>query len=280
MTEEEKMLAGKLYDPSDPKLDTRRLLAHRLSMEYNNTLETDAEKRKAILAQLLPDCGEDTFLQGPLQFDYGCYTRFGKRCYANFNLVVLDVCPVTFGDDVFIGPNCSFVSPMHALLPEERNLKQRPDGSYYDLEYGKPITVGSNCWFGSNVTVCGGVTIGEGCVIGAGSVVTKDIPPHSLAVGNPCRVLRKLRKRTACSIKESLHKARLHANIIIIGIWENLRTSHRKDDSYGSDSIDKGKFSGRSDAGGQAGADRLLCRLVRSVPDGFADRGRDRRRTQ
>ena len=110
MTEEEKMLAGKLYDPSDPKLDARRLLAHRLSMEYNNTLETDAEKRKAILAQLLPDCGEDTFLQGPLQFDYGCYTRFGKRCYANFNLVVLDVCPVTFGDDVFIGPNCSFVS--------------------------------------------------------------------------------------------------------------------------------------------------------------------------
>ena len=93
MTEEEKMLAGKLYDPSDPKLETRRLLAHRLSMEYNNTLETDAEKRKAILAQLLPDCGEDTFLQGPLQFDYGCYTRFGKRCYANFNLVVLDVCP-------------------------------------------------------------------------------------------------------------------------------------------------------------------------------------------
>lgn len=201
MTEEEKMLAGKLYDPSDPKLETRRLLAHRLSMEYNNTPETDAEKRKAILAQLLPDCGEDTFLQGPLQFDYGCYTRFGKRCYANFNLVVLDVCPVTFGDDVFIGPNCSFVSPMHALLPEERNLKQRPDGSYYDLEYGKPITVGSNCWFGSNVTVCGGVTIGEGCVIGAGSVVTKDIPPHSLAVGNPCRVLRGITEKDSVQYK-------------------------------------------------------------------------------
>lgn len=204
MTEEEKMLAGKLYDPSDPKLDARRLLAHRLSMEYNNTLETDAEKRKAILAQLLPNCGEDTFLQGPLQFDYGCYTRFGKRCYANFNLVVLDVCPVTFGDDVFIGPNCSFVSPMHALLPEERNLKQRPDGSYYDLEYGKPITVGSNCWFGSNVTVCGGVTIGEGCVIGAGSVVTKDIPPHSLAVGNPCRVLREITEKDSVQYKPEL----------------------------------------------------------------------------
>ena len=177
MTEEQKMLAGKLYDPSDSRLEKRRQLA---------------EKRKAIMAELLPDCGEGTFLQGPLQFDYGCYTKFGKRCYANFNLVVLDVCPVVFGDDVFIGPNCSFVSPMHAYLPEERNLKQRPDGSYYDLEYGKPITVGNNCWFGSNVTVCGGVTIGDGCVIGAGSVVTRDIPANSLAAGSPCRVIRQI----------------------------------------------------------------------------------------
>ena len=192
MTEEQKMLAGKLYDPSDSRLEKRRQLAHRLSKEYNDTLETDAEKRKAIMAELLPDCGEGTFLQGPLQFDYGCYTKFGKRCYANFNLVVLDVCPVVFGDDVFIGPNCSFVSPMHAYLPEERNLKQRPDGSYYDLEYGKPITVGNNCWFGSNVTVCGGVTIGDGCVIGAGSVGTRDIPANSLAAGSPCRVIRQI----------------------------------------------------------------------------------------
>lgn len=92
MTEEQKMLAGKLYDPSDSRLEKRRQLAHRLSKEYNDTLETDAEKRKAIMAELLPDCGEGTFLQGPLQFDYGCYTKFGKRCYANFNLVVLDVC--------------------------------------------------------------------------------------------------------------------------------------------------------------------------------------------
>jgi maltose O-acetyltransferase len=139
-----------------------------------------------------PTAAKALFLQGPLQFDYGCYTKFGKRCYANFNLVVLDVCPVVFGDDVFIGPNCSFVSPMHAYLPEERNLKQRPDGSYYDLEYGKPITVGNNCWFGSNVTVCGGVTIGDGCVIGAGSVVTRDIPANSLAAGSPCRVIRQI----------------------------------------------------------------------------------------
>ena len=75
MTEEQKMLAGKLYDPSDSKLEKRRQLAHRLSKEYNDTLETDAEKRKAIMAELLPDCGEGTFLQGPLQFDYGCYTK-------------------------------------------------------------------------------------------------------------------------------------------------------------------------------------------------------------
>ncbi|MFR3812581.1 MAG: DapH/DapD/GlmU-related protein [Ruminococcus callidus] len=77
-------------------------------------------------------------------------------------------------------------------ISRRRNLKQRPDGSYYDLEYGKPITVGNNCWFGSNVTVCGGVTIGDGCVIGAGGVVTRDIPANSLAAGSPCRVIRQI----------------------------------------------------------------------------------------
>ena len=81
------------------------------------------------------------------------------------------------------------------LLPEERNIRMREDGSFYNLEYAKPITIKDNCWLASNVVVCGGVTIGEGCVIGAGSVVTKDIPPYSLAVGNPCRVIRKITEK-------------------------------------------------------------------------------------
>ena len=71
-----------------------------------------------------------------------------------------------------IGPNVTLATPMHPLLPEERNLRKREDGSFYNLEYAKPITIKDNCWLASNVVVCGGVTIGEGCVIGAGSVVT------------------------------------------------------------------------------------------------------------
>ena len=206
MTEQEYMLAGKLYDPSDPLLAKQRETAHRLSWEYNLLPETEEEKRQAILAQLLGACGEGSFLQGPIQFDYGIYTRFGKRCYTNFNFVVLDVCPVHIGDDVFFGPNCTLAPPMHALLPEERNLRRRADGSYYDLEYGKPITIGNGCWMASNVTICGGVTIGEGCVIGAGSVVTRDIPPHSLAAGNPCRVIRPITPADSIAAKAEIQR--------------------------------------------------------------------------
>jgi maltose O-acetyltransferase len=104
----------------------------------------------------------------------------------------LDVCPVRIGDNVMIGPNVTLATPMHPLLPEERNVRRRPDGSFYNLEYAEPITIEDNCWLGSNVVVCGGVTIREGSVIGAGSVVTRNIPPHSLALGNPCRVIHTL----------------------------------------------------------------------------------------
>ena len=96
------------------------------------------------------------------------------------------------GDNVMIGPNVTLATPMHPLLPEERNFRQDTNGRWYNLEYAKPITIEDNCWLASNVVVCGGVTIGEGSAIGAGSVVTRSIPPHSLAVGNPCRVIRPL----------------------------------------------------------------------------------------
>lgn len=89
-----------------------------------------------------------------------------------------------------IGPNVTLATPMHPFLPEERNVRKREDGSYYNLEYAKPITIEDDCWLASNVIVCGGVTIGS--VIGAGSVVTRSIPPYSLAAGNPCRGIREI----------------------------------------------------------------------------------------
>lgn len=198
------MLAGKLYDPSDEELAALRLKAHKLSRRYSSTDEDEEELRSELLSQLTPDAQPGLFLQGPVYFDYGIFTRFGKNCYANFNLTVLDCCPVTIGDDVFFGPNCSLLTPMHSMLPEERNIRTRPDGSMYDLEYAKPIVIGNSCWLAGNVIVCGGVTIGDGCVIGAGSVVTMDIPPGYLAAGSPCRVIRKITPADSVELKKSI----------------------------------------------------------------------------
>ena len=187
-----KMLAGQLYDPSDAELTALLIKARKLARRYNQTDEDEPEQRSAILRELLPNSPNVPSLQAPIYFDYGCNTTFGRFSGANFNFTCLDVCPVYIGDNVMIGPNVTLATPVHPLLPEERNVRQLPDGSWYNLEYARPITIENNCWLASNVVVCGGVTIGEGSVIGAGSVVTRDIPAHSLAVGNPCRVIRTL----------------------------------------------------------------------------------------
>ena len=192
MTEKEKMLAGMLYDPSDSELTELLIKARKLARQYNQIDEDEPEKRIAILRELLPNTPNLPSLQAPVYFDYGCNTYFGKFSGTNFNFTCLDVCPVHIGDNVMIGSNVTLATPMHPLLPEERNVRQREDGSYYNLEYAKPITIENDCWLAANVIVCGGVTIGKGSVIGAGSVVTRSIPPYSLAAGNPCRVIREL----------------------------------------------------------------------------------------
>lgn len=204
MTELEKMLAGKLYDPTDETIAAKRAAAHRLSKQYNDTLETDVSRRTQILSQLIPRLGENAFFQGPIQFDYGVFTSFGKNFYANFNFTVLDSCPVTIGDNVFFGPNCSVVTALHSLLPHERNVRRKPDGSPYDLEYAAPIVIQDNCWIAANVVICGGVTIGEGCAIGAGSVVTQDIPPGMLAAGVPCKPIRPITEADSVQLKPEL----------------------------------------------------------------------------
>ena len=204
MTEKEKMISGKIYDPSDSELEALRIQAHRLSKDYNDTYDDEEEKREEILSRLIPNRSDGVYLQGPIQFDYGVFTTLGKNFYANFNLTVLDVCPVTIGDNVLIGPNCSLMTPIHPLKYQDRNIRQREDGTLYDYEYAKPITIKENCWLAANVTVCGGVTINEGCVIGAGSVVTRDIPPNSLAAGNPCKVIRQITEDDAIELKKEL----------------------------------------------------------------------------
>lgn len=191
MTERENMFSGKIYDPFTEGMSEQRTNAHRLCSLYNATIETDVEKRKDILDELLPNRGEGIYLQGPIYFDFGVNTVIGKDSFANFNFTVLDEGNVTIGESVFIGPNVSLLTPIHPLCYQDRNsFFNEKTGRVTNLERAGAITIGDNCWLGGNVTICGGVTIGEGCVIGAGSVVTRNIPPNSLAAGNPCRVIR------------------------------------------------------------------------------------------
>lgn len=190
----EKMLAGQLYDPSDPELFGLRTKCHALCREYNKLDDLDP-RRAEILKEMDIQLGENVFLQGPIYFDYGCFISIGDRSYANFNFTVLDTCPVHIGKDVFIGTGVSLVTPVHPMRYQQRNAFVTEKGNLTDLEYGKPITIEDNCWIASNVTIVGGVTIGEGCVIGAGSVVTRSVPAHSFAAGNPCRVIRKITEK-------------------------------------------------------------------------------------
>lgn len=191
MTEREKMFSGSVYDPFSEGMPEERARAHELCRQYNLLRESDKENRERLLRELIPDCGKNVYLQGPVQVDFGSHIRIGDYSYANFNLVILDENRVTIGSNVFIGPNCSFLTPVHPLCPEDRNVfRNAKTGAQTNLERCEPITVEDNCWLGGGVTVLPGVTIGEGSVIGAGSVVTKSIPPHSLAFGNPCRVIR------------------------------------------------------------------------------------------
>ena len=192
MTEREKMLAGKLYDPTDKELAALRIKVRRLCEKYNVSSCEKPELRDALLHEILGKCGENTYMEPDIRFDYGCNTYTGKNFFSNYNCVILDVAEVRIGDDVMFGPNVTIATPVHPLLARERKMRTRADGSKYDLEYAKPITIEDGVWLAAGVTVTGGVTIGAGAVIGAGSVVTRDIPAGVVAAGVPCRVIRKL----------------------------------------------------------------------------------------
>ena len=128
----------------------------------------------------------------------------GKRVFINYNFTVQDDAPVTIGDDCNFGPNCTIVTPVHPMLPDERFMMLNENGEERHMCYAKPVVIGHDCWFGANVVVCPGVTIGDGCVIGAGSVVTRDIPSMSFAAGVPCRVIREITEEDTMANKPEI----------------------------------------------------------------------------
>ncbi|MDX3774851.1 sugar O-acetyltransferase [Chromatiaceae bacterium AAb-1] len=178
-TEKEKMLSGELYNPLDKILTAERQQARTLFRAFNTV--ADERERRKLLKQLLPNAAASIWIEPPFFCDYGYNLKLGKKVFFNFNCVVLDVAPVTIGDNTLIGPAVQIYTATHPLNAAERRTLQ---------ESALSIEIGKDVWIGGGAVICPGVRIGDGAVIGAGSVVTRDIPPRVIAAGNPCRVIR------------------------------------------------------------------------------------------
>lgn len=172
MTEYEKMQRGEVYLATDPSLLRELHACQDKCWEYNRLCPTDARRRNEMIREILGCADEDTFVNQPFHCDYGKHIFVGKRFFSNFNFTVLDEAQVSIGDDCFIGPNVSIYTACHSTDPVERNTRR---------EWAEPVTIGDNV------------------TIGAGSVVVKDIPSNSVAVGNPARVVRTIKAATTTS---------------------------------------------------------------------------------
>ncbi|KAL2692544.1 hypothetical protein Neosp_002954 [[Neocosmospora] mangrovei] len=187
--EYEKMISGVAYDCLAPELVMGRFKARKIMHKFNNHFPDDATPESLsaeyteMLQKVLGKAGEGTWIEPPMTVDYGCNISVGKRFYSNFGLVVLDSALVTIGDRVMFGPSVTIITATH-----DTDVQSRRDLG----EYAKGVTIGDDCWIGSNAIIMPGITIGKGSTIGAGSVVTRDIPEFSVAVGSPAKVIKKL----------------------------------------------------------------------------------------
>jgi maltose O-acetyltransferase len=175
------MVAGEMYLADDAELVADRQACERALRAFN--ADADEGKREDMLRALLGALGERSYIRPPFFCDYGYNLTLGDDVFMNFNCVALDVVPITIGNRVQMAPAVQLLAADHPLDPAERSSGR---------EFGRPITIEDDVWLGGGVVVLPGVTIGRASVIGAGSVVTKDIPPGVVAVGNPCRVIREI----------------------------------------------------------------------------------------
>ena len=183
-TEYEKMVAGLIYDPGAEDIMKEQVPFQDKLWEFNQLKPSDYEKKQAYMKEVFAECGENCYIELPFRANWGGHhVHFGSGIYANSNLTVVDDGHIYVGDKVMFGPNVTLATANHPINPELRAK---------GLQYNKDIHIGENSWIGAGVTVVPGVTIGKNTVIGAGSIVTKDIPDHVIAVGNPCRVLREV----------------------------------------------------------------------------------------
>lgn len=199
----EKMHGGDIYDPMDKELFEEQTKRLELLYEFNATRSSESEKRQKLLKEMFAEIGENCYIEPPFRSNWGGkHVHFGKNVYANFNLTLVDDTHIYVGDYTMFAPNVLLATAAHPILP---TLRQK------GYQYNLPIRIGKNCWLGAGVIVLPGVTIGDNTVVGAGSVVTKDLPPNVVAVGNPARILREIGERD----KEYYYKDRKIE-------WENL----------------------------------------------------------
>ncbi|MDR2430797.1 MAG: sugar O-acetyltransferase [Candidatus Margulisbacteria bacterium] len=180
------MLAGKLYVAKGREMTRDILRCRGLLRKFNRSAPAKIQYRAKLLQKLFGRAGQNIYIEPPFHCDYGAQISVGDNFYANVNCVILDVCAVAIGNDVFLGPNAGLYTAAHPLDAAVRAAR---------LEYGRPIAIGDGVWLGGGAIVLPGVTIGENTVIGAGSVVTKNMPAGVVAAGNPCRALRRLTAR-------------------------------------------------------------------------------------
>ena len=183
MTQKERMLAGLPYKAWLDGLSEERMACRRKLHAFNLLPPDEEEQAQRLLLELLGKTGRDPWINAPFHCDYGWNIEVGDNFFANYNLTILDVGKVTIGSNVQFAPNVSIYTAGHPLHPDSRNS---------GYEYGLPVTIGDNVWIGGNVVLLPGVTVGSNSVIGAGSVVSRDIPEWVVAVGSPCRVVRRI----------------------------------------------------------------------------------------
>lgn len=180
----EKLHTGEIYYPNDENILKEQLSCLDRLYDFNATRPTELEKRTSMLKMMFAEIGENCYIEPPFHSNFGGkHVHFGKNVYANFNLTCVDDTHIYVGDYTMIGPNVTLATAGHPILPELREK---------GYQFNMPIHIGKNCWLGAGVVVLPGITIGDNTVVGAGSIVTKDLPPNVVAVGNPCKVLREI----------------------------------------------------------------------------------------
>ncbi|MBE6883350.1 MAG: sugar O-acetyltransferase [Ruminococcaceae bacterium] len=183
MTEHEKCMAGLMYDANYAGREEEHLKCMELCYDFNHLRPSDAAGREELIRKIFHRIGKSPYIEPNLWVSFGTNIEAGDYFYANHDCVFLDPGKITFGNYVFIGPQCGFYTAHHPLHSSLRN-------QFY--EYAKPITIGDNVWIGGGSIIMPGVTIGSNVVIGGGSIVCHDIPDNVLACGNPCRIIREI----------------------------------------------------------------------------------------